>query len=701
MDDAVVAQPALRKPAAAVAPDPLSVPEFLTAATAMLDLPLVVTAPSGAEAEASGARDEDPVTTDTQAEVPALEESLPVVPAASADPAVLVAAPVSPPREMPAAGHPGRAAPIACPVPVDAAADLSPAIAPDAPDAPARSVPPPVPAAASFSPVVPPETCASCVPVEVPVIDPSAELAVGEAVAQGKDAPELSQDTVSRSIQPAQPHAPIGIVPVLASPNSPQSERLDRSSGLDSLAAAAPHSAGEALNTLAASVGAEVVATHPRATAAPIDSVRLAAGSQTRGVSIPSLSNVRSAETRYAEAANETMPLAHYAVAMREPTIGHPPSAVTAVRTLAQVLAENTPAAQMPQQEKVPPSSVPVTPFPVPNVAGEPTVSAVEESVNGAQLTVPAPQSSDKAASADAPSSTVTKSHALTGASTGDETQEANTTAGSQAVRRKQPEILAAGRARNSRATAEVESNSRGKNTLGIDVHGVERSAPSLGTGIAKETQPMSVHTPVLPPVSAALDSNEPAAASVSTAQTATIPATKPSGETHALRSHAVELVRETLEVAERAQAAGRNQVELRLPGADGDLHVRLSWHDGVVHTKFVTHDVDLQQALSREWEHAAPKLAEKGLKFGEPSFENRDQSGQSAAQNASDFDQQRHSSRGQGQDGSERAPEFTLRPSASHTAAMVRRTAHSAATAAVAPGKPTLAETRGLRAWA
>ncbi|HLP02704.1 MAG TPA: hypothetical protein VK163_11825 [Opitutaceae bacterium] len=699
VNDAGVAQPAFRKPAAAAAPDLLSVPEFLTAAAAMLDLPVVVAAPIDAGAEARVVCDGNLATAAIQAEAPAQEEeSLPVVPAANADPASLVAAPVHFPREMPTTGHSENAASDACPAPFHAAADISPSISPDAP---AVLVQHPVPAEGAFFPDARPESRASFVPAGGPAVGQPAELPAGEAAAQGTEVREPSQNAESHPVHPAEPHSPIGTAPVLESPDSPRSQTLDLSSGRDGTAAPAAHTAGEALNTLLASGGGEVVVTHPRAAVAPLDSLRLATGPQTQGVSAPSFTNVRSAESRSAEPTNEMVPLAPDAAATREPTTGHQPSVVTAVRTLAQVLVENTPAAQKPPQMKVQPSSAPNTQTPVSTVASEPVASAVEESANGVQLTAPLPQASDKAASADAPSSTANKSHALAVASTSDGTQEAITTADSQVGRRKQPEILAAGRARNSRAAAEIEQTSRGKNTLGIDAHGVERSDRGLGTGIAKETQPMSVHTPVLPPVSAALDSNEPAAASVSTAQTATIPSTKPSGETHALRSHAVELVRETLEVAERAQAAGRNQVELRLPSDDGDLRVRLSWHDGVVHTKFVTHDVDLQQALSREWEHAAPKLAEKGLKFGEPSFENRDQSGQSAAQNASDFDQQRHSSRGRSQDGSERAPEFTLRPSASSTTASVRRTAHSAATAAVAPGKSTLAETRGLRAWA
>jgi hypothetical protein len=213
----------------------------------------------------------------------------------------------------------------------------------------------------------------------------------------------------------------------------------------------------------------------------------------------------------------------------------------------------------------------------------------------------------------------------------------------------------------------------------------------------------MSVQTPVLPPASAELEMLEPVSTGLATGHAATVVTTAKSAEGNAaVRSQAVELVRETVELAERAQAAGRNHVELRLPnGGDSDLRVHLSWHDGVVHTKFLTPDADLRQALSREWERATPQLAEKGLKFGEASFENRGQSDQSAAQNASNFDQQRHPSRGQSRNNPDHAAEFTLQPSATNTTAPVRRSANGAATAVAAPTNSTITERRSLRAWA
>ena len=335
-------------------------------------------------------------------------------------------------------------------------------------------------------------------------------------------------------------------------------------------------------------------------------------------------------------------------------------SPVAAVRTLTQVLGTNAPAVG------------PTGP------ASTPAAQTSAEALAGAPA-------------ADTPAI------AGPGIASGAEGEASNSAGG----RRERPEFLAGGKLREGGSAVATGLVAHGKKAVAVENQRVPGDGFSLGTGIAKEVQTMPAHPPVLPPSSAALDLVEPAVVGVSAAQSAASAAMKSPAELTALRSHAVELVHETMEQAERAQAAGRNHVELRLPGADGDLRVHFNWRDGALHTKFVTQDKDLEHALSREWEIAAPKLAARGLKLGETSFENREQSSQSGAQNASHFEQQRHS-RGQGQPGSEQTPEFTLRPSAlSRPTASARRTASPAAAAAVARGQSAPTETRGLRAWA
>ena len=214
----------------------------------------------------------------------------------------------------------------------------------------------------------------------------------------------------------------------------------------------------------------------------------------------------------------------------------------------------------------------------------------------------------------------------------------------------------------------------------------------------------MSAHTPVLPPAAtSALEIDEPAAATVVGTGAANSSSGRVVAETIHVRSTAAAVVRETVEAAERAQQTGRNHVELRVQTSDDEsLRVHLRWHDGVVHARFVTHSTELQQALSREWDLAAPRMAEKGLKFGEASFEQRDQQGQSSSQNAFSFDQQRHSSRGQGQAFAHAEEQkFTLPSAVPAVGAARQRSSAASAEAAPAPVTTSNTDVRNLRAWA
>jgi len=128
-------------------------------------------------------------------------------------------------------------------------------------------------------------------------------------------------------------------------------------------------------------------------------------------------------------------------------------------------------------------------------------------------------------------------------------------------------------------------------------------------------------------------------------------------------RSFAAAAVREVLAAADRmVPATTRTHVELRLQTFDDEnVQVHLQWRDGVIQARFVTETPELQQALSREWNGAAPRMADGGLRFAEPKFEQhgQEQSGHPQNNAAFAFDQQRQS-RGQ-QSADREVPVFAL----------------------------------------
>lgn len=264
------------------------------------------------------------------------------------------------------------------------------------------------------------------------------------------------------------------------------------------------------------------------------------------------------------------------------------------------------------------------------------------------------------------------------------------------------PENLAPSRGRNASTSRPGQAATTRQNFLSVESHGVGESGRRFGMTVAKEAQTMSAHVPVLPTSTASvLEVNEPSV--VALPGTATV-AGRTSLEPVEVRTFAAAAVREAMDLAERAQQAGRNHLDLRLQtGDDESLRVHLRWHDGVVHAKFVTQTTEMQQALSREWDHLAPRMADKGIKFGEASFERHDQSfSQSSTQNASSFEQQRHSSRGQGQTFAH-AEEQAFAGSSSFVKPAASAPRGGVAPVAVSPSSVTIpsVDARNLRAWA
>ncbi len=204
-------------------------------------------------------------------------------------------------------------------------------------------------------------------------------------------------------------------------------------------------------------------------------------------------------------------------------------------------------------------------------------------------------------------------------------------------------------------ADAAVDAGRNGqRNFLNVGRQGVGGQGARLGTDVAKESQPMPANATELPPATHALSSDEPVVATVgAVAESAAAGTARAVADAGPARSVAAETIRQLQEVAARARETGRNQMDFQVRTSDDEsLRVNLRWHDGVVHARFVSESAELQQALSREWALAAPRLAEKGLKFDQPSFEHHERPDhQSSAQDGSSFAQQRHSSRGQERD--------------------------------------------------
>ena len=239
---------------------------------------------------------------------------------------------------------------------------------------------------------------------------------------------------------------------------------------------------------------------------------------------------------------------------------------------------------------------------------------------------------------------------------------------------------------------------------LNVDGERVGDGGALVGTDAAKESQPMTAPTQVLPTVApSSLAASEGMPAAANAAWHASPVAASHAAAPSAVHAAAVEAVHEAVEAAERAQQTGRNQVELRLPTSnDESLRVHLRLQDGVIHAKFVAPTTELQQALSKEWSLLAPRLAERGVKFGETSFENRDQSGQPDAQNAFASGQQRQPQHDRNEP-DERAQQraFSLSSPAVSTPVAARRSSTAAPVLATASATPTTAEARGLHAWA
>ena len=354
--------------------------------------------------------------------------------------------------------------------------------------------------------------------------------------------------------------------------------------------------------------------------------------------------------------------------------------------TLAQVLVEtgavSTPKMAQPAAGKTPTVAAPVvvgTPIPA-----APTLPATAVVPSAPERGVAMLNTPDRAA-AEAPV----------------EPMPGDTTPSAELPVRGLREILAATPVRTGRFDSPTTKATNPQNFLPVDKQRVGEPDGEVGTSGAKRAQSMPLHAPASSFADAALETFELPGAAAPAASVATAASAKPAADPAGSRSTAAAAVREVMNIAEKAQEAGRTHLELRLPTQDNEgLRVHLDWRDGVVHARFVSPNTELQRALSREWETEAPRFAEKGLKFSEPSFErNGHHSDQQSAQTGFTSDQQRNRSRGQ-TGGEDDLPEFAL-PTAPAQGSASARSIRAAASTPTTVNTSVPADTRGLRVWA
>jgi hypothetical protein len=260
-------------------------------------------------------------------------------------------------------------------------------------------------------------------------------------------------------------------------------------------------------------------------------------------------------------------------------------------------------------------------------------------------------------------------------------------------------EILASAGGKSGRADRAVPKGAGAQNFQTVEKQRVGGGAPEVGMHTAEKAQPMSTNATVLPPADAALETFELPASPAQATGAGSTTAAKPLADVGATRSFAAAAVREVMNAVERTQDTGHAHVELRLQTHDDEsLRVHLQWRDGVVHAKFVTQTAEMQRALSSEWDAVAPRLAEKGLKFSEPSFEHNGQQSESQpGQSGFAFNQQQRRSGSHSADANE-SPDFALPFARATGAATATRRPASRTTV---NNRIVLPETRGLRVWA
>lgn len=260
-------------------------------------------------------------------------------------------------------------------------------------------------------------------------------------------------------------------------------------------------------------------------------------------------------------------------------------------------------------------------------------------------------------------------------------------------------EIPAAGRGKNSPVRWNGEGKPESKNFLSVDEPKVAERVEGLGTRIAERVATMATKTllsaapeesrELLPTVSSltAMNRNERSATGAA-----------PAAENPQVRNYAAAAVKEVLAAAEKL-VPPKTSIELRLQAFDQEnLRIQLVWREGTIHARFVTETPELQQALTREWESSTGRFAEKGLKFGDASFEQRESGAHSGGSNAA-YSQEQHGRRGRSYVDRD-FPEFAL---PSFLSGVTGRAASVPVDLPSLGGalQPNLAAARGLRVWA
>lgn len=214
-------------------------------------------------------------------------------------------------------------------------------------------------------------------------------------------------------------------------------------------------------------------------------------------------------------------------------------------------------------------------------------------------------------------------------------------------------EILAVSAGRNAAATRGAGRMTDGEKFQSTDAQELVRASEQTGTRAAKSGENMSAQTTAmlaerkLPDVSSWESGLRPVMELMAGGGGRASGAEATRGtDLGTVRSFAAASVRELLDAVERSREGTNTRFELKLQTRDNEeVSVRVQWREGVVHAQFVTRTPELRDALAREWQAVSPTLAEKGIRFAEPTFEQRDSGGSAQSQAGSSFGQQERQS--------------------------------------------------------
>lgn len=289
----------------------------------------------------------------------------------------------------------------------------------------------------------------------------------------------------------------------------------------------------------------------------------------------------------------------------------------------------------------------------------------------------------------------------------GDEAESAETSA---ATVRNAREILAAPTGRGSPMGRSTSSTGGGRNFQSTDKQPVMDAAAASGTRVARTAENMSAQTTAMLAETELSDTSSwenglrpvMELMAAGSERTGGVETSRPT-DLGTVRSFAAASVREMLDAVERSREGNHTRFELKLETRDNEeVSVRVQWRDGVVHARFVTQTPALRDALAREWQAVSPTLAEKGIRFAEPTFEQRDSGGSTQSQSGSSYGQQERQPSSSSSDAESGTPRsFSARLAEARQSGRTTTTTGTISSVVTESSVPGAATSGSLRAWA